>query len=120
MFVHLFTACEIGNEAVAQILLEHGTDADQEDKFGVTPLYVSASRGHIAVTKLLLVWGASVNHTDKRNRSALLMSARSGNTSIASILLKGKKIVEHYPANSIHQQNVGPMLGQRHIWWTNI
>lgn len=100
----LFVACEIGNEAVAQILLDYKTNPDQVDKFGVTPLGVASSRGHVAVTKLLLVAGAAANHLDQRDRSALLVAARSGNAAIAELLIKAGA-----NPDSFDQQGKGPI-----------
>jgi len=46
-------------------LLNHGTNADNANKDGFTPLYIAVWNGYIEVVRELLNHGANVNTADK-------------------------------------------------------
>ncbi len=64
----LFAAAEIGNEAAAKTLLDHGANIEEKDLiWGGTPLMWAAWRGHAKMVQFLLQRGANVHAIAERS-----------------------------------------------------
>lgn len=57
----LHTACRGGDFEQVQALIEQGSDVNQIDKDGQTPLFVACEKGHVEIAWLLLLKHAEVN-----------------------------------------------------------
>lgn len=66
----LIDAVEEGNMEAAQFLLTHGTNVNETDREGRTPLH-RCSIWYYPMLELLLNHNANVNHRDNRGRTAL-------------------------------------------------
>ena len=80
----LWLACANGQAACAERLLSRSADADQADRKGVAPLFVSSIRGNADCVALLCKWGAVVNAptplgpTREAGRTALWAACAGG------------------------------------------
>ena len=61
---------------VAQVLLEHGADANIQYIFGSTPLHLASQGGHVEFAQALLEHGADLNAQDKDNLTPLQLAFR--------------------------------------------
>ena len=64
---------DCGNDGVeiAQLLLEHGTDINAQDKHNITPLHFASYRGNVGIAPFLLSHGANVSAKDDLGRTPL-------------------------------------------------
>lgn len=70
-------------------LLETGTDIEQTDKFGNTPLFISILEpDKIDITKLLIHYGADVNAVDNFGQTTLIKAIYSNNIKAVELLLE--------------------------------
>jgi ankyrin repeat protein len=67
----LETAVLYGCMEVARVLLEHGVDANAQNKRGHTPLFMASEWGNPAAARLLLSYGADVKARCKDNQTLL-------------------------------------------------
>ncbi|MDX2272347.1 MAG: ankyrin repeat domain-containing protein [Cyanobacteriota bacterium] len=75
--------------AQVQALLDAGTDPDQKNSGGRTPLMAASGLGLLDIVNLLLERGADVNILDNViGISALHLAAQGGNVGVAATLLK--------------------------------
>lgn len=65
----------------------YGTDAEETDTGGYTPLLFAARLGELDSARYLLSAGANVNETAPDGASALLVAVHSGHREVASLLL---------------------------------
>ncbi len=56
---------------MVQLLLDVGAAVDPENKLGMTPLMIAASRGNAAIVQALLAKGANVRKADYTGRDVL-------------------------------------------------
>ena len=68
-------------------LLAAGSNADERDSDGATPLMLASGRGHARCTKLLLKVGAAVSASDKVGCTPLYMAAMNGHLAVTNLLL---------------------------------
>ena len=66
----LHIACEIGDVAIMDLLVEHGADINALDADGFTPLQLAAIRGNMKVVKKLVDLKADVNLTTADGKDA--------------------------------------------------
>ena len=66
----------------------YGTDAEETEVGGFTPLLFAARHGDLESARLLLAAGASVNDTAPDGRSALVVATHSGHGALAKLLLE--------------------------------
>ena len=74
-----------------QLLLEHGAEANLQDKRGRSPLHVAASRNRSEtspIITLLLEHGADAEMQDQRSKTPLELAQKEGNMSAAELLRK--------------------------------
>jgi ankyrin repeat protein len=62
---------EFGHLDAAQLLLDHGADANALDNNNMTPLHLASQCGHLKIVQLLLRRGANHDAREKNARTAL-------------------------------------------------
>ena len=84
--VLLFRVSYLGHVDVAQVLLDHGADANARVGTGAMPLHWASRNGNLKIVQLLLEHGAIVNATDY-NIPPLRLALDSGNLEVVRLLL---------------------------------
>jgi ankyrin repeat protein len=77
-----------GHADVAQLLLEHGADADAQDDKKRTPLLRASIHGHVKVARVLLEHGADTEARDNNSWSPLELASYEGHVEVAQVLLE--------------------------------
>jgi ankyrin repeat protein len=67
----LHLACQMGNEPMAELLLDNGADVDSQGPGQCTPLHVAIDQRRLTVVKKLLARGADVTIRDAAGRNAV-------------------------------------------------
>ncbi len=67
----LCQAVELGNMAVAQMLIDHGASTNVSGRNGWTPMYRAAWNGNVEMMTLLVTAGADINAIDSQGDTAL-------------------------------------------------
>ena len=80
--------------AVAALLTAAGTDVNQKNRCGQTPLWVAAENGHEAVVERLLAAGAAVNHASSNGCTPLGVAAQQGHEAVVAQLLAAGAAVD--------------------------
>jgi ankyrin len=75
------------NEAMTEILCQHGADVDQQDWKGCSAVHLATSCGNLPLVTLLVDFHASVNICDSDNITALHIACRKGYLDIARFLI---------------------------------
>jgi ankyrin repeat protein len=86
----LVNAVKNGNVNTVKKLLNNGANVNQEDnEFGLAPLYLASWKGHAEVVKLLLgAPGIDVNKADNEyGMTPLLFASEKGHTEVVKVLL---------------------------------
>eukprot|EP00455_Lapot_gusevi_P052710 TRINITY_DN8069_c0_g1_i5.p1 TRINITY_DN8069_c0_g1~~TRINITY_DN8069_c0_g1_i5.p1 ORF type:complete len:794 (+),score=214.69 TRINITY_DN8069_c0_g1_i5:67-2448(+) len=83
----LMCAAENGHTEVAELLIQYGTNFNQQDKDGKTALMYAVSKRHFQIASLLVNHGAAVNATDAEGRSVLSWAVESGDEDIVEFLI---------------------------------
>ncbi len=86
----LYAACQTGKVDAARLLLNHGSDPNQDSYYnGATPLYMACQQGHLEVARLLHVGGADVNKAyPEKNETPLFVACEMGHVAIVRFLLE--------------------------------
>ena len=84
----LHVASHRGHADVAQLLLEHGADADAQDDEKRTSLIRASSHGHVKVARVLLEHGADTEARDEETWSPLERALWEGHVEVAQVLLE--------------------------------
>jgi ankyrin repeat protein len=84
----LQVASRRGHADVAQLLLEHGADADTQDDKNCTSLVQASKDGHVEVVRLLLEHGADTEARDNDGWSPLDRASKEGHVEVARVLLE--------------------------------
>jgi uncharacterized protein len=89
-FTPLHFAAFFGHESVAQILLEHHSDAGAvaDNPMKVMPLHSAAAGRNLAIVRALLEHGAPVNARQELGWTALHAAAQQGDRAMVELLLK--------------------------------
>ena len=83
-----------GNLFAVRSLIEQGSDVNEVDKFGMTPL-MYAARGQTEIVRLLLERGADLNPINKDGDQAVHIAIREGRTLIAQTLIEQGAQLHH-------------------------
>jgi ankyrin repeat protein len=83
----LVLACYRGNNEVAKLLIESGSDINGISKMG-TPLMAAVVKGNNEIANLLIEKKADVNVADANGTTALIYAANFKNYEIVSLLIK--------------------------------
>ena len=85
-------AAEAGDlDSVNHFIAVHGADVNMKNKYGYTPLPLSASHGHAIIVATLIAAGADVNVKNKHDEETPLhIAARNGHVSVISVLIAAR------------------------------
>lgn len=83
----LILACYRGNNEVAKLLIETGSDINGSSKMG-TPLMASIVKGNTEIAKILIEKKANIHATDANETTALIYATNFKNYEIVSLLIK--------------------------------
>jgi ankyrin repeat protein len=92
----LHKVCDIGNLALAKVMIESGANINLRDKnyHDITPLMYACKSGHIEIVKFLLVNGANMDLTDNGEyKQTALDIATKGNKHEVCELLREEKLL---------------------------
>ncbi|KAK0625787.1 ankyrin repeat-containing domain protein, partial [Immersiella caudata] len=87
-FTPLWLTVSHSHKPAAQVLLEHGANAEAADTLDrKTPLHVATEKGNADIVELLLDHGANTETHDQRGFAPLWAAANKGKEDIFSLLL---------------------------------
>ena len=86
----LFYALNYRSTAVAKLLIEHGSRADQHSREGYTPLMAAAAQGNSELVQLLIKDRKNLDAKDRLGRTALMLAAWKGHANVVEMLLSAK------------------------------
>ncbi len=86
--LNLYRAIQDGNLNQIQRHLYWGTDLNQRDPAGDTPLHVAARQGEVVIAATLLDGGADPELLDRQGRPPLFVALRGGKTEVAQLLTR--------------------------------
>ncbi|XP_014672256.1 PREDICTED: ankyrin repeat domain-containing protein 54-like, partial [Priapulus caudatus] len=93
-------------EAVVQMLLSYGADANAADSHGQTSLYHAACSGQLDIVRLLLEAGADSNVADTESgETPLMMAVREADEAVVRMLLShgaDPNTADSYGHTSLH------------------
>ena len=100
---------------IAEMLLKHGINANQEDKNGNTALCIAVKRGDANMTSLLLNFHVDIDYQTRNDDTALLLAIKQGHSIVVQLLL------EHgADANKRNSSGISPLLLAQHLGYTDI
>jgi ankyrin repeat protein len=84
----LSQAAQYGQEAIAELLIDHGADINKQFTLGysTTALMAASEAGHANIVKLLLKHNADPSLTDAYGETALMKALKHGHESIALLI----------------------------------
>ena len=86
----LWAACEAGDEARVEELIQAGADVKSENPSGNNGLHLSSMRGHDKIVKMFLDSGVGVNSRSFYERTPLMLAVKEGHYTTAKLLLDNK------------------------------
>jgi len=86
--VTLYLAMQRGDIEQIERHLRWGTDMNQLDRDGYTPLQVAVRDGRMAIVRMLLKHGVEIDKPDRNGHTALWHAVMEGHTLIADLLLE--------------------------------
>jgi len=92
--INLYRAIHAGDLDQIKRHLHHGTDINQPDRNGETPLQVAAVQGNPVVTRLLVEHGAELETRNRDGRTALEEAVLAGKIQVARLLLKQGAVLD--------------------------
>ena len=92
----LHIACEIGDVAIMDLLVEHGADINALDADGFTPLQLAAIRGNMKVVKRLVELKADVNLTTADGKDAVDYAKMDEEVQIEEFLKSKKSLLKKF------------------------
>jgi ankyrin repeat protein len=84
--VKLIEAVKAGDAALVKVLVESGTDLDQQDEQGWTALSWAAGRGDLATVRLLVESGADIFKAGRDERTPYMIALAAGRVEAARFL----------------------------------
>ncbi len=79
-------AIRAGNAGLVQLHIKRGTDINQMDRNGITPLMYAATLGHVDICQLLLKAGADPVLKNLQGRNALDLADAAGHDTVKALL----------------------------------
>ncbi len=85
-------ADEIINQNISNVrsILQYGTDVNQLDEYGFTPLIEAAIANNIEIAKMIISFGADTNLTDSTGGTALHWASENNNQEFCRLLLDNR------------------------------
>jgi hypothetical protein len=90
----LIDAVKNGEYAAAEMLLKSGTDVNQQDEQGWTPLNFAAGRGDLSLVQLLIDNGADIFKVGRDRRTPYAIALAAGRISVAKYL---REVEDNFP-----------------------
>src|ERR1700722_5135024 len=87
-------AAKKGNEAMVELLLNHGAAVDSRDNTGEVALSYAGANGFMTVCRTLVAHGADVNAKNNSGSTPLQFAVESGQLSAAEFLITNKAQIE--------------------------
>jgi len=84
--LHLIDAVQRRDLATLQALIEAGTDVNEQDEQGWTPLSCAAGKGDLAAGRLLIDNGADVFKAGRDQRTPYMIALAAGHVEIVQLL----------------------------------
>ncbi len=84
----LHKAVQANQEEIVAKLLAAGANPNAANRYGITPLWLSATNGSAAVTSMLLKAGADAKATLPHGETALMAAARTGEPETIRLLIE--------------------------------
>lgn len=84
----LIEAVRASDISAAEEALDSGSDVNQTDEQGWTPLNFAAGKGDFAIVKLLLAGGADIFKTGRDNRTPCMIALAAGRIEVAKYLIE--------------------------------
>jgi hypothetical protein len=84
--LELLEAVKSGDYATAEKLIKMGSDVNQQDQQGWTPLNFAAGKGNLSIVKLLVEHGADIFKVGRDRRAPYMIALAAGQTSVARYL----------------------------------
>ena len=88
-FTPLILACYRGNDDVAKVLINNGSDINKNSPMG-TALMAAAVKGNNDIIKILLANGANPDLADNNGTTALMYAVQFRNKELVQMLLEAK------------------------------
>lgn len=86
--IGLYIAIKRGDIDQIERHIYWGTDINQVNIDGQTPLHESARAGHMIITKLLMKNGADLGKLNRDGKTVLYVALKNGRTQLADLLIK--------------------------------
>ena len=101
----LFDAAKNGRAKDVLLLLKHGGSIKARDRFGNTPLLLSAVSGSPMTVDILIKAGSMINYQNLGGSTALLRAVKAGNDESAKLLLQAGADI-----NAVNKQSLSPLV----------
>lgn len=111
----LYMACEDGNEAAVQDLLDECVNVNESNKDGITPLHLACKEGREQIVTLLIKAGVNVNQGDKNGTTPLQLACKEGNETIVKVLLHSVAYVNNSDNDGMTPLHVACKSGNKDI-----
>lgn len=92
--LRLIDAVKAGNYEEAEALIKNGSDVNQQDEQGWTPLNFAADKGLVPLVKLLVESGADIFKVGRDWRTPYMIAIAAGQVAVVKYL---REIEDNYP-----------------------
>lgn len=87
-FSPLIVACQRGEPAIVEALLDAGANVNRAAASGVSPLALCAGQSNLAIVKRLIERGANVDAADESGQTPLMWAAINGRVDVMQALIR--------------------------------